>query len=309
MTISDNDRAELVFAAKFSVYSNSILVVLKLIVGIFTLSVSVISEAIHSGTDLLAALIANFSVRKSTRPADESHGFGHGKYESLSGTAEATLILVAAIIIIYEAVIKFIDPSAELKIVEAGVAVMGFSALMNFIISRYLMKVAKKHKSLALEADALHLRTDVWTSAGVFVGLLAVMLTGFNAIDPVIALVVAVIIIRAAIQLTKRSTLELLDHSLSAEEESAIRETIMVVTGESNAYHGLRTRRSGRESFIDFHLVLPKSLPIEKAHLLCDEIETKVMARLPNSNLSIHVEPCDGDCDRCVCIELCKELT
>lgn len=308
MTISREGAAELIFAAKFSVYSNSILVILKLVVGIFTASVSVISEAIHSGTDLLAALIANFSVRKSTKPADDGHSFGHGKYESLSGAIEALLILVAAGIIIYEAMKKMFGDS-ELEFIEAGIVVMGISALMNFVISRYLMKVAKKHRSLALEADALHLKTDVWTSAGVFVGLIAARITGEFIIDPIVAIIVAVIIIQAAITLTRRSTFELLDHSLTAEEEAAVRETIKATTGESNAYHGLRTRRSGRESFIDFHLVLPKTLPIERAHEICDEIEMKVIARLPNSNLSIHVEPCDGDCDRCQCTELCRSLT
>jgi cation diffusion facilitator family transporter len=307
MTISQEGAAELVFAAKFSVYSNSILVVLKLIVGLFTASVSVISEAIHSGTDLLAALIANFSVRTSTKPADDGHSFGHGKYESLSGAIEALLILVAAAIIIYEAIIKLFG-TAQIEFLEAGIAVMGISALMNYTISKYLMKVAKKHRSLALEADALHLRTDVWTSAGVFAGLIAVRITGEFLIDPIIAIIVAMIIIHAAIMLTRRSTFELLDHSLTAEEEAAIRETIKSVTGESNAYHGLRTRRSGRESFIDFHLVLPKSLPIERAHKMCDDLELKIVERLPNSNLTIHVEPCDGNCDSCTCTELCKTL-
>ena len=308
MTISREGAAELIFAAKFSVYSNSILVVLKLVVGIITASVSVISEAIHSGTDLLAALIANYSVRKSTKPADDSHSFGHGKYESLSGAIEALLILLAAGIIIYEAIVKLFG-SAIIEFVEAGIVVMGISAVMNFVISRYLMKVAKKHRSLALEADALHLKTDVYTSAGVFFGLIAVRVTGEFIIDPIVAIIVAVIIIEASIRLTRRSTLELLDHSLTAEEEAAIRETIKATTGESNAYHGLRTRRSGRESFIDFHLVLPKSLPIEKAHQICDELEQKIIARLPNSNLSIHVEPCDGNCNNCQCTELCKSLT
>lgn len=307
MALSSEGVKELVFAAKFSVYSNSILVVLKLVVGIFTLSVSVISEAIHSGTDLLAALIANFSVRKSTKPADDGHSFGHGKYESMSGAIEALLILVAAGIIIYEAALKLLE-GAEVNAIEAGIVVMGISAVMNFVISRYLMKIAKKHRSLALEADALHLKTDVWTSVGVFGGLLAVRITGFTDIDPIIALIVAVVIIHAAVKLTRRSTFELLDHSLSAEEEAAICEAIKSSTGENGEYHGLRTRRSGRDSFIDFHLVLPKNLPIEKAHALCDEIEQKIMERLPNSNLTIHVEPCNGQCDNCNHNELCKSV-
>jgi cation diffusion facilitator family transporter len=305
MTISSEGRKELIFAAKFSVYSNSILVVLKLIVGIFTLSVSVISEAIHSGTDLIAALIANYSVRKSTRPADDGHSFGHGKFESLSGAAEAMLILVAAIIIIYEAAGKLLNHQGVL-IVDAGIAVMGFSALMNFTISRYLFKIAKKHKSLALEADAMHLKTDVWTSFGVFAGLLVYRVTNIPEIDPIVAIIVAVIIIRAAIMLTRKSTFELLDHSLTAEEESAICEAIKSVTGEAGTYHGLRTRRSGRDSFIDFHLVLPKDFAVEKAHKICDDIEQKILDRLPNSNLTIHVEPCGGDCDNCQSVSVCN---
>jgi len=305
MTISSEGRKELVFAAKFSVYSNSILVVLKLVVGIFTLSVSVISEAIHSGMDLVAALIANYSVRKSTRPADDGHSFGHGKYESLSGAAEAMLILVAAIIIIYEAANKLIN-HVDITLVDAGIGVMGISAVMNFTISRYLFKVAKKHRSLALEADAMHLKTDVWTSAGVFGGLILYRITDISEIDPIVAIIVAVVIIHAAVKLTRKSTFELLDHSLTAEEESAICETIKGVTGEAGTYHGLRTRRSGRDSFIDFHLVLPKDFAVEKAHEFCDDIEKKILERLPNSNLTIHVEPCNGDCDNCQSVNVCN---
>jgi cation diffusion facilitator family transporter len=305
MTISSEGRKELIFAAKFSVYSNSILVVLKLLVGIITLSVSVISEAIHSGTDLIAALIANYSVRKSTRPADDGHSFGHGKYESLSGAAEAMLILAAAIIIIYEAANKLIN-HVDVLLVDAGIAVMAISALMNFAISRYLFKVAKKHRSLALEADAMHLKTDVWTSLGVFGGLLAYRITDIKEIDPIVAIIVAFIIIHAAVRLTRKSTFELLDHSLTAEEESAICEAIKSITGEAGTYHGLRTRRSGRDSFIDFHLVLPKDFAIEKAHKICDDIEQKILDRLPNSNLTIHVEPCSGDCDNCQSVSVCN---
>jgi cation diffusion facilitator family transporter len=305
MTISSEGRKELIFAAKFSVYSNSILVVLKLIVGLVTLSVSVISEAIHSGMDLVAALIANYSVRKSTRPADDGHSFGHGKYESLSGAAEAILILVAAIIIIYEAANKLLY-HVDIAMVDAGIAVMGISALMNFTISRYLFKIARKHRSLALEADAMHLKTDVWTSVGVFGGLILYRFTGIREIDPIAAIIVAVVIMHAAVKLTRKSTFELLDHSLTAEEESAVCEAIRSVTGEAGIYHGLRTRRSGRDSFIDFHLVLPKDLAVEKAHKICDDIEQKINNRLPNSNLTIHVEPCNGDCDNCQSVSVCN---
>jgi len=152
----------------------------------------------------------------------------------------------------------------------------------------------------------MHLKTDVWTSLGVFGGLLAYRVTNITEIDPIVAIIVAVIIIHAAVRLTRKSTFELLDHSLTAEEESAICEAIRSITGEAGTYHGLRTRRSGRDSFIDFHLVLPKDLHVEKAHKICDDIEQKILDRLPNSNLTIHVEPCGGDCDNCQSVSVCN---
>lgn len=307
MTISERGRHELIFAARFSVYSNSLLIILKLVVGILTASISVISEAIHSGTDLIAAIIANFSIRRSTVPADDGHKFGHGKYESLSGSIEAVLILVAAAIIIYEAIGRLIEHS-ELQIIEAGIIVMGISASLNLVVSKYLMRIAKKYSSLALEADALHLRTDVWTSLGVFAGLIFVRMTGINEIDSMIAIIVAVLIIRASLKLTRKSAQELLDYSLSPEEESIIRQAILDVTGETASFHEFRTRKSGRERFVDFHLVVPRHIEVNAAHMLCDEIESKVKSRLPNSNLTIHVEPCSENCSECRSAPICKEV-
>ena len=305
MTISQHGRDELIFAARFSVFSNSALMVLKLAVGLLTASISVISEAIHSGTDLIAALIANFSVRRSTMPADDGHKFGHGKYESLSGGIEATLILVAAAIIIYEAILRLVEHSG-LQIIEFGILIMGISAALNFSVSRYLMRIAKKHNSLALEADALHLKTDVWTSLGVFIGLVSVRMTGMNEIDSLVAMGVAALIVNASLRLTRKSTRELLDYSLSKDEEKVIQRTILEVVGETATYHELRTRRSGRERFVDFHLVVPRHLEVKTAHQMCDEIENKIRLRLPDSNLTIHVEPCLENCAECKSAPICK---
>ncbi|MEM3037819.1 MAG: cation diffusion facilitator family transporter [Thermoplasmata archaeon] len=305
MTISQQGRNELIFAARFSVFSNSALMILKLAVGLITASISVISEAIHSGTDLIAALIANFSVRRSTVPADDGHKFGHGKYESLSGSIEAALILVAAAIIIYEAFLRLIEHSG-LQIIEIGILIMGISAALNFLVSRYLMRIAKRHHSLALEADALHLKTDVWTSLGVFVGLVLVWITGINEIDSLVAIGVAALIINASLRLTRKSTRELLDYSLSKDEERVIQQTILEIVGETATYHELRTRRSGRERFVDFHLVVPRHLEVKTAHQMCDEIENKIKLRLPDSNLTIHVEPCSENCAECKSAPICK---
>ena len=180
---------EKVSAANLSVWSNSLLVAMKLSAGLFMGSVSVISEALHSGIDLVAALIARFSVRRSSEPADRVHQFGHGKFENMSGLLEGSLIFVAAAVIVFEASRRLMS-EVEVEFVTAGMAVMAVSAVVNTLVSRRLFRVARKTDSLALEADAYHLRTDVWTSAGVFVALGLIQITDWHAIDPVIAIVV-----------------------------------------------------------------------------------------------------------------------
>lgn len=299
-------RNRLIRAARLSVISNSSLVASKLIVGVVINSISVISEAIHSATDLFAALIANYSVRKSTRPADATHKFGHGKFESLSGAAEAILILLAAGFIIFGAFTRLLNP-LEIEIIEAGMVVMAAGAIVNLLISRHLMRIAKECESLALEADALHLRTDVWTSIGVFFGLFMVRITGIYELDPIIAMIIAIFIINAAIRLTRRSASELLDHSLSDLEEKVIKETVKEIAGDLATSHALRTRKAGRERFVDFHIVVPKNLLVEEAHKICDEIEEKIKEKLPGSNLTIHIEPCDKECEFCSKAGICKD--
>ncbi len=195
--------------ARLSVISNTSLVLMKFVVGFAIGSVSIISEAIHSSMDLIAAVIAFFSVRKSAEPPDAAHSFGHGKFEDLSGFIEALLIFVAAILIIYEAVRKLLGyTTVELQpeMIIFGIAVMGISALANWYVSHRLFIVAKESESIALESDAWHLRTDVYTSLGVFAGLILITLTGNPIFDPLFALCVAVVIMKAAYDLTKRSS-------------------------------------------------------------------------------------------------------
>ena len=191
-------------AARISVFSNSALVLTKLAVGIITGSVSIISEAAHSAVDLLAALIAYYAVTTSDKEPDRNHAYGHGKVENISGAVEAVLIIVAAIWIIYEAGHKF--SSQELpKDLEYGIAIMAISIVVNYFVSRRLFLVARRTQSQALEADALHLESDIWTSIGVLVGLVAIKATGLYWLDPVIAIVVAAIIFRAGFGMTRKS--------------------------------------------------------------------------------------------------------
>jgi cation diffusion facilitator family transporter len=295
------DRAqEKIAIAKLSVYSNSALVVLKLVSGVLMVSVAVISEAIHSGIDLVAALMARYSVKKSAEPADKDHRYGHGKFENLSGMVEGALIFVAAVLIIYEAALKFIHPS-DVKILYVGMAIMGFSAVLNYYVSRRLAAVAKKTDSLALEADAYHLRTDVWTSGGVFIALALIQLLGaeFRWLDPGVAMVVAAFIIHAAYDITTRSTEGLLDRSLPEAEMKLIEQVVRSYGGNVLNFHKLRARKMGSERQIDLHLVVPMNLSIKDGHSLVEDLERDIKNELPGSIIVVHIEPCDENCERC----------
>jgi cation diffusion facilitator family transporter len=284
--------------ALLSVFSNTSLVILKLIVGFALGSVSMISEAIHSGMDLLASCIAYFSVRKSSEAPDEEHTFGHGKYESFSGMVEALLIFVAAILIIYEAISKLIEPSLEPMneiLMIAGIAVMAISAGMNAFVSTRLMKIAKKTESIALESDAWHLRTDVYTSVGVMFGLILIQITGILILDSLVAIGVALVIMKAAYELTVKSYKDLIDYRLTENEVSRITSIICEHQSDYVNFHGLRTRRAGPEIFIDLHLVVDKDITVEQSHDFADHLENDLKLEFPRACITIHVEPNTGE--------------
>ena len=285
--------------AALSIASNSLLVLLKLAVGLTIGSVSVLSEALHSGIDLLAAVMAFFAVRSSAQPPDDRHTFGHGKVESLSGFVEAILIFVAAILIVTEAARKMAE-GTHLETVDLGIGVMVVSALVNTLVSRKLLKVAKATDSVALEADGWHLTTDVLTSAGVALGLVAVRLTGVSALDPLIAIGVAIFICKAAYDITRRSLMDLLDTSLPQEEQSQILAALDEHKGELVGYHRVRSRKAGGQRHVDFHLVVRRDATVQQSHNLCNHLERHLRSSLgPRASLNIHVEPCRGRCEQC----------
>jgi len=294
--------------AALSIVSNTLLVILKLVAGILTNSVSIISEAIHSGLDLVAAIIAFISVRISSRPPDGRHRYGHGKFENVSGTIEALLIFVAAIMIIKEAYQKLIHGS-DVETIGLGIGVMAFASLANWIISGILMKTAKKTDSIALEADALHLRTDVYTSVGVMLGLLVLAITKIQILDPLIAMGVALLIIKAAFDLTVKALVPLLDVALPPEEEEEINQALSLISSVGIVgYHQLRTRKAGAERYVDMHLVVPRDLSIAEVHAICDRVEQEIEDRLPHVHVLVHAEPCeDEDCALCKGCERTRE--
>jgi cation diffusion facilitator family transporter len=290
-------RAKATRAARTSVFSNTSLTLIKLVAGILTGSVSVLSEALHSGLDLVAALMAFMAVRKSREPADADHNFGHGKYESMSGLAEGTLILVAVVLIVWGAVSRLTSGHTEIREPLVGVLVMGISAVVNIVVSRMLFRVSEQTNSLALEADAWHLRTDVWTSAGVLGGMAVIAVGSWlgvhevHHIDPIVAIMVAALIARAAVDICHRSYNHLVDRSLPAADVATIQSLLKEHYPQLAGFHQLRTRQAGHERYIDLHLEVPADQSVADSHALCDHLEQDLRGLLPNAEILIHVEP------------------
>lgn len=274
--------------ARLSILSNTLLIIMKLVVGLISGSVSIISETIHSSMDLIAAIIAFFSVKVSDNPPDSRHPYGHGKVENISGVIEALLIFIAAIWIIIEAVKKLFGAKIELDSIALGSIVMLVSAIVNIFVSRRLYKVARETNSVALEADALHLKTDVFTSLGVAVGLGLIMVTGINWLDPVVAIFVALFIIRESYYLLKKAFTPLLDTAWGEDEIVELEKTL---TRLEVSYHDLRTRVAGNYRFIDIHIQIPEDVSVGKAHKYCDKIENELTGTYTNLTVTIHVEP------------------
>jgi cation diffusion facilitator family transporter len=292
------------FVAAISVASNALLVVLKLAVGLATGAVSVFSEAIHSGLDLVAAVIALLAVRASARAADERHPFGHGKFENISGAVEALLIFVAAAWIVSEAVHKLRHP-APLAAVGWGVAVMLVSAVLNTFVARLLFRCGRETQSVALLADGWHLLTDVYTSAGVMLAL-AVVAAGrlfwpglpLDWIDPVAAMLVALLILKAAWNLTRQSVRDLLDVSLPPEERRWIEQTIAGFAPEVRGFHNLRTRRAGMVRYVELHLQVAPGMSVLDSHALAHRVTDRIKAHFGGAEVIAHVEPARTERER-----------
>ena len=281
--------AEKVGAARLSVVSNTLLTLLKLGVGLWTGSVAILGEAVHSASDLVASLIALFAVRASDAPPDEMHPFGHGKFESVSGALEALLIFGAGAYIVFEAARALVEGTSPHGL-GWGMAVMALSAVVNTLIARHLFAVARRTDSLALEADAHHLSIDVWTSLGVVAGLLLVRLTGLPVFDPLAALVIAGFIFRTAYRLTREALLPLTDSVLPPAEVRAV-EDVFKEDRRVLGYHKLRTRKSGSQRHIDVHIQVDDDMSLRAAHALTEELEDQVRDALPNAHVTIHTEP------------------
>jgi len=278
-------------AAGLSIASNATLIALKVAAGAITGSIAILTEAIHSAIDLVASVIAYFSVRKADEPADADHPYGHEKVENLAANIEGILILVGAAVIVYEATHRLVAGSS-VESLGVGIAVMGFSVVANLVVSGVLYRQARVHDSPALEGDAAHLRADALTSVGVLVGLALVEITGADAFDSITALVVAAAIVWAGIRIIRRSSGVLVDEVLPEEEMDRIEAAIAAArTPEVAGYHKLRARRAGRRRHIDFHVQYRSGTTLERAHELAHQMRDRIEAEIPQAEVLIHVEP------------------
>lgn len=279
-------------AARLSIFSNSMLIVLKVIAGVWSGSVSILSEAIHSALDLIASVIAFFAVKISAKPADHDHPYGHGKFENVSGVIEALLIFAAAVWIIYESIEKILSGDFSIRntsAIQLGIVVMLISGVVNLIVSRRLYKVARETDSVALEADALHLRTDVYTSIGVSIGLLVMYLTEWYFIDPIIAIGVALLILAETYRLMKKAFTPLLDTSLPQNEIDTIES--IVCKNLPDMYHlkEIKTRKSGPLSHIEIFVDVPGSCVMHTIEQNNRALKNSLYKRFPASDVTVVV--------------------
>ncbi len=285
-------------AARLTLGTVIVLVVVKAIVAVVTGSISITAQTTDSFLDLIAVVIALFAIRIAVMPADEEHPFGHGKVEGIAAIVQAVLIVGAGGFIVYCAVERIVD-GATVEMTEAGIGVMLFSTVISIFLARHLTRVSRATRSLALEASARNITADIYSAAGVLLAMVVIRLTGLAILDPIIALGVAILIFKSAYDVIRKSVEELADARLPEEEEKTLTATIIEHRGQLAGFHAIRSRRAGDQRFIDLHLVMPRNASLEEAHAMCDHLEEDIKTRLPGTSVTIHCEPCRVECWEC----------
>lgn len=263
---------------------------LKAAAYLLTGSVGLLSDALESVVNLVASIVALWALSVAARPPDDDHTYGHDKAEYLSSGAEGALIIVAALSILVTAVQRLLNPQ-PLQDVDLGLGVSIVATLINFVVSRILLRAGRQYASITLEADAKHLMTDVWTSVGVVIGIFLVSLTGWIILDAIIALLVGLNIVISGVQLVQRSTLGLLDTAIPNHERAKVLEVMDRYRREGVEFHALRSRQSGARRFVSFHVLVPDAWTVRRGHDLLERIEEDVRQALPNVNVFTHLEP------------------
>jgi cation diffusion facilitator family transporter len=257
-------------------------------------SVSLLSDAAESLVNLTAALTALFCLWYSVQPVDSTHTYGHEKIEFFSAGLEGVLILIAAGGIAWYAVERLLT-LRPLDQLDLGVILSAVASLINLAVAQILIRTGRSKGSIILEADGKHLMTDVWTSVGVVAGLVLVRLTGWDILDPLVALAVAANIVWTAVGLMHRSFNGLMDHALPQEEQQKVRAAIDGLMGPGLHYHALRTRQAGPRKFVDFHLLVPGTWTVQEAHDFSERIEAAIRDALPGAEVTVHIEPFEAE--------------
>ncbi|HET8655097.1 MAG TPA: cation diffusion facilitator family transporter [Longimicrobiaceae bacterium] len=283
-------RASLSRFAWLSIAAAVCTIVLKGGAYLLTDSVGLLSDAAESLVNLLAAVMALAMLVVAARPPDEEHAYGHGKAEYFASGFEGALILVAAVSIGWVAIRRLVDPR-PLEAVGEGLVISVIASVVNLAVARVLFRAGRENDSITLEADAQHLMTDVWTSGGVLVGVGLAALTGWDRLDALIALVVALNIVRMGVDLLRRSALGLLDTALPEQERTVLNGVLESYLPRGVHYHAIRTRQAGARRFISFHVLVPGTWSVQDGHRLLEEIEDRVRAAIPASTVFTHLEP------------------
>ncbi len=279
-------------AAAVSLLYNVVLTILKLIAAALTGSVSLLSEGVHSATDVVASFIAFLSIRAASVPPDEEHPYGHGKIESLAGLGESVLLLLIVVYIVFEAIQRLVV-GAEIQNLGLGLWVMGFSSVSSLAVGTYVRKVGRETESMALRSNGQHLMVDFWTSVGVLIALWITQITGWREADAVVAILLAFWITFGAFRISREAIDQLIDRKMPPEEIASI-ESILNESEGCLSWHKLRTRHSGHVHYIDVHIVVSNEWSVVQAHDLADSIEKRIQAELAPAHAVIHVDPYDS---------------
>jgi len=288
--ISDTtNHASLTRFAWLSIAAAILTIALKAIAYWLTGSVGLLSDALESFVNLAGALMALAMLIIAARPADEEHAYGHSKAEYFSSGVEGALILIAAVSIVVAAIHRFITPK-PLEQIGLGLGVSIAASLVNLFVARVLLRASKQFHSITLEANSQHLMTDVWTSAGVLVGVGAVALTDWERLDPIVAFLVAGNIIWSGVRIVCKSVSGLMDTAISVEEQNIIRRVLEPYVQNGVKCHALRTRRSGAQRFVSFHVLVPGIWSVRRGHQLLENIEADIRHAIPSVTVLTHLE-------------------
>jgi cation diffusion facilitator family transporter len=288
--MTDTAQPRLTRFAWLSIAAALVTITLKTGAWWLTGSVGLLSDALESVVNLVAAMMTLWMLALSARPADQAHAYGYTKAEYFASGTEGALILLAAASIAWAAIPRLLSPQ-PIDQAGAGLLVSAAASVVNLLVSRVLLRAARAHHSIALEADAHHLMTDVWTSVGVLCGIALVALTGWHLLDPVVALLVAANIVRTGVQLVRRSALGLIDVALPAEEQKALGEVLGRDRGETVRFHALRTRQAGARRFVSVHVLVPGEWTVLRAHDLVELLEREIRDAIRNVTVLTHIEP------------------